>query len=118
MKQTPGLGLNKLEPSDTADLTQFGPNWDKIDDQLRNYKKEIDSASKDATLGIYKIVSYKRPNDNTLYLKATLSNPDANGYYQTDTWEYYDAAGTTVVKTITWTLTYDADGIVLTATPA
>ena len=62
---------------------------------------------------VYTVVDFKRA-DTTLYLKSTLSNPDANGYYQTDTIKEYDSAGTTVIKTTVWTLTYDADGYIVT----
>lgn len=66
-------------------------------------------ASGKDTNGIYTVMEYKR-TDGTLYLKSTLSNPDASGNYQTMTWQFYDAAGTSVLSTKTWTLTYDADG--------
>jgi len=62
---------------------------------------------------IYTVVDFKR-NDGTLYLNSTLSNPDANGYYQTCTLKYYDLLGTTVIKTVVWTLTYDANGTIIT----
>ena len=35
MKQTPNYKLNKLEGPDTADLTQFNPNWDALDTNLK-----------------------------------------------------------------------------------
>jgi len=111
-------GISKFEDSDNVNKEAWNSNYDVLDALLRRYKKEVDISSKDATLGIYKIVSYKRPIDNTLYLKCTLSNPDQNGYYQTDTWQFYDATGLVVVKTVTWALVYDADGIVTSATPS
>lgn len=58
---------------------------------------------------IYTVVQYKRP-DATLYMQSTLSNPDVNGNYQTDTWQFYDSAGTTVTTTHVWTITYDTYG--------
>ncbi|MED4570306.1 hypothetical protein P9302_12555 [Brevibacillus agri] len=66
------------------------------------------ASGKDAN-GIYTVVDFKRV-DGTLFMKSTLSNPDANGKYQTNTWQFYNAAGTAVVSTKTWTLTLDADG--------
>lgn len=66
------------------------------------------ASGKDAN-GIYTVLELKR-TDGTLYMRATLTNPDARGNYQTDTWQFYNAAGNTVVKTLTWTYTYDADG--------
>lgn len=111
-------GLQKWESTDTVKLQQHNDQWTTLDNMLRDYKKVVDTTTKDAALGVYKTVRYRRPDTDKLYLEATLSNPDANGYYQTDTWKYYAEDGTTVVKTRTWTLTYDTDGIVLTATPA
>ena len=35
MKQTPNYNLNKLEGPDTADLTQFNPNWDSLDANIK-----------------------------------------------------------------------------------
>lgn len=66
------------------------------------------NSSKDAN-GIFTVVEYKRA-DLSLYMKSTLSNPDANGNYQTATLQYYATDGTTLIKTETWTMTYDADG--------
>ena len=54
---------------------------------------------------------YKRA-DTTLYLQVDATNPDANGNYQTITEQYYDTDGMTLLKTITWTITYNADGLV------
>ncbi|WP_232622320.1 hypothetical protein, partial [Rhodococcus rhodochrous] len=55
------------------------------------------------------VTEYRRLDD-TLFLRSTLSNPDARGNYQTNTEVYYKADGTTVDRTITITRTYDADG--------
>ena len=60
---------------------------------------------------IYTVVDYKRI-DGTLFMKSTLSNPDVNGNYQTDTWKLYDADGATLIQTITWTITYDASNLI------
>lgn len=65
--------------------------------------------------GVYPIVDYKR-TDGTLYMRSTLTNANANGNYQTDTWRYYAADGTTLVKTVTWTIGYDSDGAVTSET--
>lgn len=112
-------GINSWTGLDNVNRAAFNEQWDTLDALLRDYRKEVDVSSKDAVMGIYKVINYKRPIATpTLYLKATLSVPDANGYYTKDTWQYYDTAGTTVVKTVVWTLTYDVDGIVLTAVPA
>lgn len=70
---------------------------------LNEYGSAIDAN------GLYTIISYKRA-DGTLYMKSTLSNPDASLNYQTDTWQFYNAAGTTIMLTKTWTISYDANG--------
>ena len=80
-----------------------------VAEKVANYNSY--SSNIDAN-GIYTVVDYKRA-DGTLYMKSTLSNPDANSNYQTDTWQFFDVAGTTVILTVTWTLTYDADGNVI-----
>ena len=59
--------------------------------------------------GVYKVIEYYRPDD-TLYMKSTLSNPNSDEHYQTMTWQYYNGAGTSIVRTLTWTITYDDDG--------
>ena len=40
MKQTPNYNLNKLEGPDTADLTQFNPNWDSLDVNLKQLEDD------------------------------------------------------------------------------
>ncbi|TCP57783.1 hypothetical protein EV586_102227 [Tumebacillus sp. BK434] len=82
------------------------------DERLQRYYERIDQASVD-TNGFYKVCDWLR-EDGSLYLKTTLSNPDVNGYYQTDTWKYYNAAGTSVVKTETYAYTWNTRGIKLT----
>lgn len=58
------------------------------------------------------IVEYKR-QDNTLYLRKTASNPDSKGFYRTIAEQYYDTSGN-LLKTITFTLTFDASGLIRT----
>ncbi|GAA4704060.1 hypothetical protein [Brevibacillus fulvus] len=86
-----------------------------IADQLTNYKKT--KSGKDAN-GIFTVVEYRRIADNTLYMKSTFSNPDAKGNYQTDTRVYYKTDGVTVDYTVTVTITYDADGDVISEVPS
>ena len=62
---------------------------------------------------VYTVIDFKRL-DATLYLKSTLSTKDVNGFFQTCTLTYYDALGTTITKTVTWTFTYDVDGNIIT----
>ncbi|QOK28069.1 hypothetical protein IIE26_05215 [Cytobacillus oceanisediminis] len=70
--------------------------------QLKIYK-----SGKDAN-GVFTVVEYKR-QDDTLYAKSSLSG-GTGPQYTTRTVTYYAADGMTVVNTVTWTLTYDSDG--------
>jgi hypothetical protein len=60
-------------------------------------------------------VEYRRKTDNTLAIKRLASNPDTNGYYQTVVEKFYNAAGTSVVKTVTYTFAYYSNGIIKTS---
>jgi len=70
---------------------------------LRKYR-----SSKDATIGIYTVVEYKR-KDGTLFMKSVLSNKVGDNYL-VDTRTFYATNGTTIRKTEVWDLTYDSDG--------
>lgn len=93
----------------------------QLDDEVKTHLNDImphqsglnvyvDTNSLDAN-GIYTVVNYKRA-DGTLYMKSTLSGGTSPNY-TTDTWQFYDDTGTTVVLTKIWTLTYDADGKII-----
>jgi hypothetical protein len=58
---------------------------------------------------------FKRKSDDTLAIEIIASNPDINGFYQTVIKKFYDADGTTVYKTITYTLTFRENGIINTS---
>ena len=53
MKQTPNYNLNKLEGPDTADLTQFNPNWNTLDTNLKQLSDDhvahLDETASDPT---------------------------------------------------------------------
>lgn len=68
----------------------------------------IIKSNKDAE-GIFTTVTYKRKADNTTYCVSTLSG-GSTPLYTTKTEQYFDAAGTNVINTITYTLAYDDDG--------
>lgn len=118
-KTTVGLGnvdntsdLDK--PISTATQTALDDKADKLDLQelinegfLNSYATDVDAN------GYYTGVTFKR-NDSTIYLVSTLSNPDANDYYQTCTWDFYDVDGITITSTKTWTFTYDSNGKIIT----
>lgn len=60
--------------------------------------------------GIYTVIELKR-SDGTLFLRSTLSSPNAAGNYQTRTQQEYGIDGTTLLRTITYTLNYAAGAI-------
>lgn len=62
--------------------------------------------------GVYTVVDFKRQN-GTLFMKSTATNADAHGNYQTLTMAFYDAAGTAVLRTDVWTVTYDANSRII-----
>lgn len=113
--KTTHLGLHSWAGTDQVSRLEFNENFATLDGALGNYRRQIDTATKDAK-GIYTVVNYKR-GDGTLYMKSTLSGGTTPNY-TTDTWRFYDASGATVIKTITWTLTYDTDGNVVDSVPA
>jgi hypothetical protein len=61
--------------------------------------------------GLYTTVTYKRTN-GTVYLVSTLSGGTSPNY-TIMTWNFYNAAGTSIVLTHTWTFTYDGNGHIL-----
>ncbi|MGG4449125.1 hypothetical protein ABEX29_06605 [Brevibacillus porteri] len=105
--KTIGTGANQIPIRDASSRL--------VADQLTNFKKI--KSGKDA-YGIFKVVEYRRVADNTLYMKSTLSNPDAKGNYQTDTRVYYKMDGVTVDSTMTVRISYDADGDVISEVPS
>ena len=80
-----------------------------VEDEIADYSSYASSQDGD----LYTIVNFKR-KDGTLYLNSTLSNKDSNGNYTNDILKYYDTNGTTLLKTVTWTFTYDTDGNIIT----
>jgi hypothetical protein len=63
--------------------------------------------------GVYTVIDFKRQN-TTLWMRSTASNVDANGNYQTLTLAFYDAPGTSIIRTDIWTVTYDANNHIVT----
>ncbi|KQS19193.1 hypothetical protein ASF99_04725 [Exiguobacterium sp. Leaf187] len=84
---------------------QIGVLLDKTDD-LKTIK-----TNKDAN-GIYTIVTYRRKSDNSLYATSVLSGGSSPSY-TTRTITYYEQNGTIVRKTVTFTLSYDTDGVLI-----
>ncbi|MBH0171011.1 tail fiber protein [Fictibacillus sp. 18YEL24] len=71
---------------------------------------KVFKSGKDAN-GVFTTVDYKR-QDDTLALKSVLSGGTSPNY-TTRTITYYGLNGTTVEKTTTRTLSYDADGVLI-----
>jgi hypothetical protein len=57
---------------------------------------------------VFTIISFYRP-DGTLARRSTLSNPNLFFNYETRTIDYYNAAGTAIILTNVFALTYDAE---------
>lgn len=76
--------------------------WDAAATKFSVYKSGKDEN------GIFTVVEYKR-SDGKLYARSELSG-GVSPQYTTRTITYYDADGTTVLRTDTYSLTYDADG--------
>lgn len=70
------------------------------------------SASTPGINGVFTVVDYTRRSDDTLYLKTTVSNPNADLKYQTVTLDYYNSAGDTIIDTVEWSITYDSSGVI------
>ncbi|MDX5982274.1 phage tail protein [Exiguobacterium profundum] len=81
---------------------QIGILSDKVDD-LKTIK-----SNKDAN-GIFTTLTYRRKSDDSLFATSVLSG-GTSPKYTTRTVTYYEPNGTTVRKTVTYTLTYDTDG--------
>lgn len=76
---------------------------------LRSLK--ISKTVKDAE-GIFTTVERRRKSDNTLAIKSVLSGGTSPNY-TTRTVTFYATNGTTVIRTDTFTLTYDTDGVLI-----
>ena len=86
----------------------------EFDDENNLLKYSRDVTTVDAS-GNPTEVQYKRSSDSTLFLKRTMSNL-VSGNYTTVTEQFYLPNGTTVYKTIVYTLTYLTNGLVDTMT--
>ncbi|MGG0666978.1 hypothetical protein ABE073_00355 [Lederbergia citrisecunda] len=103
--ETEGKGsLAKAINSVKADLTDHMNDVMPHQDYLSQYGSDADVD------GIYRVVDFKRPNGK-MYMKSTLTNPDAQNNYKTVTWEFYNEEGTAIVRTIYWAITYDINGV-------
>lgn len=72
---------------------------------------DIVASNMDTAIKQYKQVDYKR-SDGTLYLRTTLENYDARGYYRRIRLDWYNTAGSSVIKTQYYALDYDSYGMI------
>ena len=83
--QTTNYNLIKPELTDAADITQMNPNWDLIDEQLKEQADRLDNVSDELTPeGIGALPSSTTPNDLEAYslnnAKSITSGADLNNY--------------------------------------
>lgn len=90
-----------LDSHKTDNMNSFSAINNKLND-YNSYASGIDANS------IYTVIDYKRA-DGTLYMKSTSSG-GISPSYTTVKWQFYDALGTTIILTKTWTIAYDANG--------
>ncbi len=119
---TPVKSVNNVLADETGnveldiDMSEIENRIGNVEDDLETHKaksvhqyeelkySELSSiATNIDSEGIYKNIEWKR-KDNTIYAKSTLIGTYPYPQIKID---YYDEDGTTIVKTITWDLTYD-----------
>lgn len=92
-----------------AEYAQFKTSIEKEVAELQNANElSVVKSVKDSE-GIFKTVTYKRKWDNTIFAKSVLSG-GTSPQYTTRTLTFYNADGITVKATKIYTLSYDADG--------
>ena len=109
------LGYTPANDEDVVTL-QDEVNTNKLENISQYEELKYSELSSTATNiddeGIYQNIEWKR-KDNTLYAKSTLIGIYPYPQIKID---YYDETGTTIVKTITWDLTYDNNDFPYTRT--
>jgi hypothetical protein len=93
--------------TNASSITTNGNRLTVVENKTTSYNAY--RTNKDTVKKIYKQVEYRR-TDGSVYRRSIASNPDGSGNYQTITIQEFAADGVTVVRTETWTMTYDADG--------
>jgi len=115
-----GSDAAKVDIVDSEELieaTEVEGALAEIADGLLRHRLEeatynFEQFDKDATTGMYfRFEEYR--TDTTLFRKTVLSNADVNGYPQTEVQTRYDTDGTTALSTKTYTLDFDADGLLV-----
>lgn len=104
---TANLGFVKPALTDAANITATNVNWDAVDESLTDKTMERTTADSN---GIYTVVTYKR-EDTTKFSDSTLSGGTSPNY-TTRTVRYYAANGSTVTRTIVYTLSYSGEDLI------
>jgi hypothetical protein len=99
--------------TNAASITTNGNRLTVVENKTTSYNAY--RTNKDTVKKIYKQVEYRR-TDGSVYRRSIATNPDGSGNYQTITIQEFAADGVTVVKTETWTMTYDTDNDVVNET--
>lgn len=110
------VNLNTKVTKNTDDIAEVNTQMAESMQQILEIEKRLANYNSYASFkddnGIFTVVEYERA-DATLYMKSTLSNADADGNYQTLTWQLYNDLGTVIKTTIIWSIVYDADGDII-----
>lgn len=104
-----GTDADKVDIADAGNrfvATNVESALQEVREPIRIYK-----SGKDAN-GIFTTLEYRRKGDGTLAAKSVLSG-GTSPLYTTRTETYYAANGTTLMRTVTFTLSYDADGVLI-----
>lgn len=92
-----------------TEFATFKASTEKSLNDFESTKDLSETRSNKDSFGTYTTITYRRKSDNTLYGTSVLSGGTAPNY-TTRTIKRYDVDGTTLLKTIVKTVTYDADG--------
>lgn len=92
-----------------ASVADLEPKVAALEDKTSDLKTV--KTNKDAN-GIFTTVTYRRKSDDTLHSQSVLSGGTTPNY-TTRTVTYYETDGVTVKSTITYTLSYDTDGTLI-----
>ncbi|SKC82890.1 hypothetical protein [Maledivibacter halophilus] len=129
---TDNYNLKKPNIKEKYSVNDQNENMDILDGELRRIDVGIGELEKEVNTGLAELTANYNFNvtctdtegrpiqtqytkqDASLYLQVDASNPDANGFYQRIEEKYYEDDGTTLLKTVIWTLTYNEDGLVTT----
>lgn len=100
---------NQALTTHQAEYAQFKTAIEKEVAELQNANELSAVKSGKDSEGIFTTVTYKRKSDNTIFAKSVLSG-GKSPQYTTRTLTFYNADGITVKGTKIYSLSYDADG--------